>query len=575
MEPEFVDRARELENLFRLIWVKPSQPRVITLDSPAGMGKTRLLLEVCRDLVKDAYKHQMEWRIVRLDFRAGFPEQYSNRKDVIEEIARQICRDTRWSIIHDLIERVDPDAQILVQHAAFIPMEDQVRKALLDMVTEISGKTREQINGIIAQAFTDADIEEARRRGRLLSVQDLVGFILDKRGQPDHRFIPDHVLIMIDGVDAITDDGLRGWVVNNLALGLGIHSSLQNVFRRFAVVISGRFVEQDLDASKKARDLLVIPLRSFADESESVRDLISQFDDQAFNAQDDMVSRLARKLCQVCGGHPRVIKDTATELYARPGHFAALDMDPEGIDYWYAKEGFTQVLRQYRQIAISEILEGVGRQEQRLLGLLSIFRRFYAATLEFLSRKIQEEQIHQYYDCFQGNVGELYNRLKDTRLVGNDEADGPFDSDRFSLNLLSAQMRDQDPQMFQRLNEWAVDLFADWARGRFSDDPDAPSQCYPLHQRICVCEWLFQRLHLTVCCSELAMAGPLGREISDELQEILKHIVPYPRQTMAEQRQWIKNLVENDKQIDHLIWEISNEDKARHDIIRGTILQAF
>jgi hypothetical protein len=575
MDLEFVDRASERKNLFRLIRIKPSRPRVITLDSPAGMGKTRLLLEVCRDLVKDAYRHQVEWRIVRLDFRKHFPQRYRNEQDVIEEIARQICRDTTWSNIFQLIQESDPDDQLFIQQATLIPLENAGRQALLHMATGIPPDVLAQINHLIAEAFENADIEEARRLGNLLSVQDLVGFILDKRNQPDHGLVPDHMLIMIDGMDAITDKGLRGWMVNNLALGVGIHGSLQNAFRRFVVVISGRFVEQDLDPSKKERDFLEIPLRSFADESESVGDLISQFDDHAFNAQDDMVSRLARKLCQVCGGHPRVIKEAATKLYARPGHFAALDMDPEGIDYWYTKEELTHALRQDRQAAISEILEGVGHQEQCLLGLLSIFRRFYAATLEFLSRKIQEEQLHEYYDCFQENIGELYNRLKDTRLIGNDEADGPFDSDRFSLNLLSAQMRDQDPQMFQRLNEWAVDLFADWVKGKFSDEPDAPLQRYPLHQRICVCEWLFHRLQLTGCCSELADAGPLGQEISDELEEILEPIAPFPRQPLAEQRQWIRKYVENDNQIDHLIWEISNEDKARHDIIRGTILQAF
>jgi hypothetical protein len=570
MELEFVDRAADVENVKRLIWVKPSRPRVITLDSPAGMGKTRLLFEVCRDLVREAYRREVEWRIVRLDFRQHFPEQYGNEKDVIEEIARQLCRDTMWDNICKLIQEADPDDQVFIQQAAFIPMEDEVRQALLDMAAGIPSDVRAKINHIIAGAFQNADIQEAGQRGDLLSVPGLVGFTLDTC----HR-IPGHVLLIIDSVDAITDERLRRWVVNNLALGLGVNVGLQNAFRRFAVIVSGRFVEHDLDPLRKEQDFQEIPLPSFADKSFYVADLIRRFDDAVFNAQNDLVSTLARKLCQTCGGHPKVIKDTAAELYACPGHFAALDTDPQGIDYWYDQDRFKGVLRQYRDKAISEILEGIEEQERCLLGLLSVFRRFNPATLEFLSDKIQENQLHEYAKCFRGDIKELYKNLRETRLIGNDEAKDPFDSDRFSLNLLSAQIRDKDPDLFRLLNEWAVALFADWIKGKFSDDPDAALQPNLVYQQIGVCEWLFHRLHLADCCSKLSDADKLGEEISDELKEILKDILPYPFESQAQQRRRIQEIVENDEKIDHVTWEIALEGKTRHDTIRSKILQAF
>jgi hypothetical protein len=207
--------------------------------------------------------------------------------------------------------------------------------------------------------------------------------------------------------------------------------------------------------------------------------------------------------------------------------------------------------------------------------LLSVFRKFNSATLEFLFRKIQEKDLHKFFDYSQGNISELYSNLQKTRLIGNDELKHPFDSDRFSLNLLSAQMQDQDPEMFRLLSKWAVHLFTNWAKGRFSDDPNERWQISPLHQQICVCEWLFHRLHLAECCSELTDANLLGEQISKELPEILKSIVPFPLTSKADQRQRIKRYVEKDKQIEHVIWEIALEDKARHDTIRDKILRAF
>jgi hypothetical protein len=405
-------------------------------------------------------------------------------------------------------------------------------------------------------------------------VMGLVGFILDARHQSTPSPIPDHVLLVLDGVDAITDDDLRRWTVNNLALGLGVHSGLQNTFGRFSVTVSGRFVEQDLDSARKGRDFQEIVLRSFTDKPVYVEDLIRQFEDQAFNARNVLVNRLARTLCQVCGGHPRVIKEAASALYCCPGHFTALDMNPEGINYWYAQDKHRRALKGQRDTAILEILEGVEPREQCLLRLLSIFRKFNSATLEFLSRKISHKELHKYYDCFQGDIKVLYKNLQETRLIGNDEAKDPFDSDRFSLSLLSAQMRDEAPEMFGLLNEWAAEMFEDWVKGKFSDDPDElqPNRTY---QRAGVCEWLFHRLHLAESCSDQASADLRGRAISAELKGILDDIVPFPFESPFAQWERIKTDVEKDAQIDHLIWQVALEDKARHDIIFDKILQAF
>jgi hypothetical protein len=341
------------------------------------------------------------------------------------------------------------------------------------------------------------------------------------------------------------------------------------------VVVSGRFLEQDIDPQRRGRDFQEIVLRSFSNKSVYVGELIRQFRDEIFNANDYLVSRLARRLCQVCGGHPRVIKEMAITLHDGSGHFAALSMDPEGVGYWYAQEQFKEKLDQYRTDAILEILSDIDEQKRDLLKLLSVFRKFNAATLEFLSHKIKEQQLHKFYGWFDGDIKGLYRRLQQTRLIGNDEAKDPFDSDRFSLSLLSAQIQEDDPKTFGMLNEWAAGLFADWVRGRFSDDPDTPLMPNPEIQRVSVCEWLFHRLRLAECCSELSDADRIGVQISAELETILKHILPDPFEGKAGPLKRIRGDIEKDEQIDHLIWDISLENPTRHDTIRNKILQVF
>jgi len=579
MEPEFVDRSVERSQLRRTIQVRQAKPRVIVVDSPAGMGKTRLILEVCRDLVMGAFGHQAEWRIVRLDFREGFPRRCRSEYEVIEEVARQLCRDTAWERICELIQDTDPDVQLLIQQAAFVPMETaDVRHALLRAVAGVPRDVLEKIQQIIAEAFASADIQQAVQEDRLSSIDGLAGFILDRCYPEQNRIIPRHVLVVLDGVDAIERAELRHWVVNDLASYLGTFPGLQQAFDRLAVLVSGRFIEQDLDSTKRRRRFQEMVLRSFTEKPVYVEDLICQFPDPSFSKRKDLVQRLARKLCQACGGHPRVIKETAEMLHAGRAHFMGLGMEPEEVGYWYEEDGHRGMLRGYRDAAIAEILTGVGDQERRLLKLLSAFRRFTPATLEFLSRKVRQHEITEYHACFDNfdaDIRELYDNLRQTRLVGNDQAKGPFDSERFSLSLLSAYLHDQEPELFSMLNEWAVELFANWIRGKFSDEADAPLKPNHEFQRVGVCEWLFHTLHLAECCDKFSDADQLGEGISAQLRAILEDILPFPGEPRSAQWERIGRDVEEDEQIDHLMWEIALEDDKRHEVIREKILDVF
>lgn len=578
MEFEFVDRSDERSQLRRTIQITQSRPRVIVVDSPAGMGKSRLILEVCGDLVRGNAGRRVEWRIVRIDFREEFPFLCANEQEVIEEIARQLFRDTRWSSIVGLLQDATMEDLFLIQQAAFVPMEDEVRQALLELVVGLDPQVMLTIKDSLAEAFASSDIVQARRAGLLRSVDGLKDFILARCYPEEQRTIPQHVLVVLDGVDAIEESRMRRWVINDLALYLGTHTGLQTAFERLAVIVSGRFVEPDLDPVRRRRSFQEMVLRSFTDKPEYVEDLICQFDDPSFCGQKNLVERLARKLCHACGGHPRVIKDVAVRLHAGQGHFSGIEMDPEGVGYWYDDDRCRGTLRECRDTAIAELLMDVAEGEQELLRLLSVFRKFTPATLEFLSRKIREHEITEYYACFgkfEADIRELYNRLKQTRLIGNDQAKGPFDSDRFALSLLSAYLHDQKPKLFGMLNEWAVELFANWIKGKFSEEADAPLRPNHAFQRVGVCEWLFHRLHLAECCSRYTDADQLGQEISAELTVLLKEILAYPDESQADQWRRIGEDVEEDEQIGHLMWEIALEDDNRRNAIRQKILGAF
>ena len=104
---QFVNRERELRHIENAISLNRVRRRVLALSAPAGMGKTHLLIELCRKLVSNA-----DWRIVRLDFREPFPGPLDAKADVLNEIGRQICRDVETQAIADLIARADGDSRL-------------------------------------------------------------------------------------------------------------------------------------------------------------------------------------------------------------------------------------------------------------------------------------------------------------------------------------------------------------------------------------------------------------------------------------------------------------------------------
>jgi hypothetical protein len=603
---DFVNRDQLLRQLSTKIQTASPEKRLLLLDSPAGMGKTYLLIETCRRLIKTAYEagEQAKWKIVLLDFRDP-DRHFIDRRAILEDIARQICRDIRWDNVRQLVQKAasgDQDAQILIQQAISIPMGNKTRQALLNTVRDMQPEDLEAICKLIVNAFDDVDLQELRETEDFADperqVAVLVDFILRKKTQsPDQDLIPDNVLLVFDSLDAIRDEEMRGWVISELALWL--HDGLQASFERFFVIACGRFISQNLPHAVKQRYYTDYTLDPFT--PEVIEELIRQFGDRRFNRKQHLVSRLARKLSQVCGGHPKVIKDIARRLHDCPGQFSALVHDPLKAGYWYDNPliGIGPTLVTSRAQAIQGILGGVNGPQELALELLSVFRKFNSATLEILCAQTQSceqpDDLGRYQSCTEdnaedlfdnlslfkrafgewhkeNNTEDLFNHLLEARLIWHGGLE-QFCSGRIVSNLMAAQMQEQQPDLFHLLNEWAVEIFEDWTRGKFTNDPRDLQPVPGPYQLMCVCEWLFHQLRLAKpCCSEKE-TREFNEQVAQKLNRVLKYIIPFPGQPDSRsQYQAFRRYVAQDQEIDYRIWEIALENPQRYGAIREQIL---
>jgi hypothetical protein len=575
---DFVDREQLLQQLTVLIQSAPPEKRLLLFDSPAGMGKTYLLIKACGRLLSQVYEEngQAEWKIVRLDFRD--PErQYTDRRTVLEDIARQICRDTQWDSIGGLVQQAasgDRDAQVLIRQAISIPMLDETRQALLSMVGRIEPPELEEIHKLIAQTLADVDLGHLRQTPEFSDphkqVAVLVDFILREKGR-----IPNNVLLIFDSLDAIHDDRMRNWITSELALWL--HDGLQTSFDRFFVVVCGRSVGQGLSYTVAERYHTDYVLEPFT--PEIIKELIGRFGDRRFTNNQPLLSRLARKLSQACGGHPRVIKEVARRLYSRHGNFSALVHDPSRAGYWYTNPliGIREVLVGLRLETIENIVGDINPLQQLTLELLSVFRGFNTVTLEILRTKIESCQeppqgLHRYRTCMEDSIDDAFNSLRETHLIWLGIIE-PFFSGRSILSLMAAQMQEQDPELFFLLNGWAVEIFEDWVKGKFADDPNDLQPIRGSYQRICVCEWLFHRLRLLAMRCLPRKEPDSTDQVLQDLKSVLDYVLPFPNESdNDERRKCIREYIQKDKEIDHLFWEIAVEDPGQYKAIRDEIL---
>ena len=64
-------------------------------------------------------------------------------------------------------------------------------------------------------------------------------------------------------------------------------------------------------------------------------------------------------------------------------------------------------------------------------------------------------------------------------------------------------------------------------------------------------------------------------QTSEELKNLLGYILPHPKSNPARVFQDVKESVEKDLDIEHLIWEIAQDDNGRYYQYRDLVLDVF
>jgi len=595
MLPDFVDREernRLIANFQRSLQPGQTQSeKLIMLEKSAGMGKTYLMGQVCQELIANGKKSTppLYWKFVYLDISqtAG---QVSKRW-ILENIARQFCSNITWeTLVNQHLCDDDRPLKAWEHLADYIEQNQDFDIIQGILMRTIPGLTREDMNVFNAQlmaifkqtnifGLTESDDFEAEEA----QVKVLVNFLQAYRDDCEcqENPYPNRAILILDSLDEIQKASLLKWVLNELC------PSLQEAFPgkvvdNFFVIVLGRFIGNNVDTS--GRYYTRHRLKTFS--TEVVKDYLMLFKDRKFNLQSDQVYRLARKLAWECGGHPRILRVIAEYLYNhQKAHFHGLYYDPYDGMYWFREPEVQALLLKEREAAIDQMVRAHDSDIARGLRLLCVFRQFDSVILEFMIQKVKNSEWADILAPKDPDAVRLFNNIESQRLIGGLEHP-PFHSGHVVLRLGAAQMRTEKPEMYQRFNAWALDLFRDWVQGRQTWE----GRLYPnaSDQKLFASEWLFHRL----CMAGYALNHPVPaknvreeqllkeiRLIVDGLKDVLNLILPNSKDPLARRRliDSIKDAVdpEKDEDIDYLIWEMAWEDKRLRDKICVDIQNAF
>lgn len=555
----------------------------ILLDSPAGSGKTRLLLEVSR-LVAKTCKH------IRLDFRRepNGTTPYPTEQSVLEEIARQACLDTAKSNIYELVQlhlAGDSKARALLEREMeTLPEADAQRKEMLAWLAKAEvDNLPEAIKKSLTEEFKKIDLQPLTRLLGGQSPQKQF-FLFKDFLKGRHKLPPEggSMLVIFDSLELAKPE-VQTWILETLAFNLiqGLHEN------GYYVIVAGHALSQRLSSEAKMKYVIY---RLEALTPRYIKELLLRnYPDPDFAGAtyDTQAESLARKLTQACGGHPGLIKAVAKKLYAReanPGNFHYLVFDPTLADYWYTAYA-SEYLKEARQAATQQIIgprsaKALEPEEPVALALhlLSCFRCFGSTTLAVLLPKARERfsgdphwkrYIRALLDPLEEDANlldRLFVELQETDLIWDEGLGSYFYSGGILFQLEAAHWREARPEWFAQINLCAAELFGEWFS---SQDADAPFQA------ACLREWLFHRL---TAASLAAKPAAQLAAILDELRQLLAQLKPVPSNRSENYlRQKVKRLIakEIDWHIDHLLWEIVGEDKRDHDKWATELLNIF
>ena len=335
---------------------------------------------------------------------------------------------------------------------------------------DFSQQRREQIPYIISEITGEAFRDE-----RSVAINFVCDCITQKLSAP-HAEGRCAVLLLFDSVEQLFESA-RQWLYSLLhELRTRTHVDFEEIIT-VRVVIAERNVESFWEGFKRAYPVSPppLPLTLPPFDSAAIRTLVRR---RAAAAQIELseatVTKIAKEVAYLSGGHPKVIDGLLDELAAQTFAIGSV------ADYFERRCG--ALVRKYISFVVDDLLDSLDafpRHLRRALRVLSIFRWVNANTVQALC---EAELLPPHLDEIQ-----LLGDLQQTNLFGAPSPQMPYYRDQQMRRILAldlAHRSEDDRAIYQELNQLALNLYVAWLHQL----PD------PKLRRLSFIEWLYHAL---------------------------------------------------------------------------------
>ena len=335
---------------------------------------------------------------------------------------------------------------------------------------DFSQQRREQIPYIISEITGEAFRDE-----RSVAINFVCDCITQKLAAP-HAEGRCAVLLLFDSVEQLFESA-RQWLYSLLhELRTRTHVDFEEIIT-VRVVIAERNVESFWEGFKRAYPVSPppLPLTLPPFDSAAIRTLVRR---RAAAAQIELseatVTKIAKEVAYLSGGHPKVIDGLLDELAAQTFAIGSV------ADYFERRCG--ALVRKYISFVVDDLLDSLDafpRHLRRALRVLSIFRWVNANTVQALC---EAELLPPHLDEIQ-----LLGDLQQTNLFGAPSPQMPYYRDQQMRRILAldlAHRSEDDRAIYQELNQLALNLYVAWLHQL----PD------PKLRRLSFIEWLYHAL---------------------------------------------------------------------------------
>ncbi|MBW7848624.1 MAG: hypothetical protein H3C41_11150 [Bacteroidales bacterium] len=355
-----------------------------------------------------------------------------------------------------------------------------------------------------------------------------------------------NVLVIIDSLDLLSNENeVLAYIWNDFVRTLS--KSLQGA-QKFRVIFSGRYIESlwKGDWKHNLRKLQIGAGEGLApfDENvvvEAIRVICERKNKHAVSDLDMEI--IAREVVQVSGGNPKCIMQILNELDTL--NFK-INLDINSSTYYFSSEIKRKFIRDYIDPELDVILRGVSPSVREALIVLSAFRGFNSSTILALAKA----SFIKWSDTPSSLLTAL---VSETHLITGPNEQSPLFSDRIArLMLVSKLQNDNNGFDYNKITQFAIDLYKQWNAGLDVDGSTLPNRPSDQLQLFLIkeglyhyCEWiLLRKVNPVVALNE----------IRDYLTSQVKLLIsPFGENGISDLVEQLKNKVEADAQVVSLL----------------------